>query len=241
MPIDIPPQERLIVALDFPDGESAMRLVAQLGDAVRFYKIGLELIASGDGFRIIRQLADNGKRVFADMKLFDVPPTVARATAAIADSGADFLTVHGDDAIMQAAAENKGDLKILAVTVLTSLDDGDIRQMGFACDIPTLVLSRAKKAMQFGCDGVIASGQEAAAIRKELGANSLIVTPGIRPAESQSNEQKRIATPADAISAGANYLVVGRPIRNAENPRLAAEKIQREIADSLSKRKSEKA
>ncbi|MGU9951943.1 MAG: orotidine-5'-phosphate decarboxylase [Gammaproteobacteria bacterium WSBS_2016_MAG_OTU1] len=228
-------RERLIVALDIPSAADALRLVEHLGDAVRFYKIGLELFAAGDGRKLIDELKNRGCQVFADLKLFDVPETVARATAQIADSGADFLTVHGNDAMMQAAATAKGDkLKILAVTALTSLDDGDLRDLGFTCDLHDLVLSRARRALQSGCDGVVSSGLEVAALRQEGGDSLILVTPGVRPlANRPEDDQKRVATPAQIIKAGGDYLVVGRPIRNAELPRDAANGIVREIAAAL--------
>lgn len=232
----IPAQQRLIVALDVPDAEAARGLVAELGDAVAFYKIGLELAMSGAYFDLLRWLLDNGKRVFADLKFYDVPATVAAAVRQVRDRGATFLTVHGDRAIMEAAAAEKGDsLRILAVTVLTSLDKSDLEQMGIRDDVRSVVLSRAKLAVASGCDGVIASGHEAAPLRDALGRDPLIVTPGIRPAEpgGRRDDQKRVVTPAQAIARGADYLVVGRPIRAAASPRRAAEAIQAEIAAAL--------
>ena len=226
------PRDRLIVALDVPGAGAALTLADALGDSVSFYKIGLELFAAGEGRKVMDAMKERGKRVFADLKLFDVPETVSRAAARAAESGADFLTVHGDDAIMRAAAKAKGErLKILAVTVLTSLDAEDLRAMGFRQSDPAeLALWRARRAFELGCDGVIASGQEAARIRRETGEDFIIVTPGVRPAENRTgDDQKRVATPAEAIRAGANHIVVGRPIRAAANPREAAESILREI------------
>jgi orotidine-5'-phosphate decarboxylase len=231
----IPPHERLIVALDVPDADAARTLVGELGDAVEFYKIGLELAMSGSYFELLDWLLERNKRVFADLKFYDVPATVAAAVRQIRDRGATFLTVHGDRAIMEAAAGQKGStLQILAVTVLTSLDQKDLEQMGIQDDVRTVVLNRARLAVASGCDGVIASGHEAAALRAALGVGPLIVTPGIRPADNKTqDDQKRIVTPAIAIQRGADYLVIGRPIRDASSPRAAAEAIQAEIAAAL--------
>ncbi len=231
----IPQRERLIVALDVPDALAAQALVSELGDAVEFYKIGLELAMSGSYFELLAWLLRRNKRVFADLKFYDVPATVAAAVRQIRDRGATFLTVHGDRAIMEAAAEQKGEtLRVLAVTVLTSLDKADLEQMGIHDDVRTVVLNRARLATASGCDGVIASGHEADALRAALGTGPLIVTPGIRPAENRTqDDQKRIVTPAGAIRRGADYLVVGRPIRGAPSPRAAAEAIQAEIAAAL--------
>lgn len=234
-PKNAPPRERLILALDVPDADSARALVTELGDAVQFYKIGLELAMSGDYFELLDWLLDRGKRVFADLKFYDVPATVAAAVRQVSNRGATFLTVHGDRAIMEAAAAEKGDsLRVLAVTVLTSLDKADLEEMGIHDDVRDVVLNRARLAIASGCDGVIASGHEAAALRSTLGAKPLIVTPGIRPADNtKQDDQKRIVTPAAAIRDGADYLVVGRPIRDAAQPRAAAEAIQDQIAGAL--------
>jgi len=233
----IPPRQRLIVAVDVPDATVARALVEELGDTVEFYKIGLELAMSGSYFELMDWLLEKGKRVFADMKFYDVPATVSAAVRQIRDRGASFLTVHGDNAIMQAAASEKGDsLQILAVTVLTSLDKSDLELMGINEDVQTLVLRRARQAVATGCDGIIASGHEAGELRETLGSGPLIVTPGIRPADNTSqDDQKRIVTPALAIERGADYLVVGRPIRTAPSPRAAAESIQAEIAAALAR------
>ena len=231
----IPARQRLIVAIDVPDARSARALVEELGPACEFYKIGLELAMSGSYFELMDWLLAKNKRVFADMKFYDVPATVSAAVRQIRDRGASFLTVHGDRAIMEAAASEKGEtLQILAVTVLTSLDKSDLEQMGIREDVRTLVLRRARHAVAAGCDGLIASGHEAGELRTELGAEPLIVTPGIRPADSASqDDQKRIVTPTLAIERGADYLVVGRPIRTAPSPRAAAEAIQAEISAAL--------
>ena len=228
----IPTHERLIVALDVPDFASAQALVTTLGDSVAFYKIGLELAATGDYFRLLDWLLDREKRVFADLKFYDIPATVGAAVRQISRSGASFLTVHGDRSIMEAAAAEKGEtLRILAVTVLTSLGRDDLAAMGIDRDVESLTLMRAAQALASGCDGVIASGLEARGLRAELGTDALIVTPGIRPAgKGGGDDQKRVVTPADAFRAGADHIVVGRPIRSAADPAAAASEIQREIA-----------
>ena len=232
--VDIPSSQRLIVALDVPSADAARALVEELGDAVEFYKIGLELCASGSYFELLEWLVRRDKRVFADLKLYDVPATVAAAVRQLSGWGASFLTVHGDRSIMEAAASEKGHLQILAVTVLTSMDDEDLRQMGIEWDVKSLVLERAKLAVASGCDGVIASGLEAAALRHTLGPEPIIVTPGIRPtSESSRDDQKRIVTPGQAFESGASYIVIGRPIRNAPSPRQMAETIQAEITAAL--------
>jgi orotidine-5'-phosphate decarboxylase len=228
----IPVRERLIVAIDVPDFAAATALVETLGDAVHFYKIGLELATTGDYFRLLHWLLDRDKRVFADLKLYDIPATVGAAVRQMSLSGAGFLTVHGDRAIMEAAAEHKGDtLRILAVTVLTSLSRDDLAAMGITLDVETLTLARARQAIASGCDGVIASGLEAGRLRDDLGAGPLIVTPGIRPQDhAGGDDQKRVITAAGAFRAGADYIVVGRPIRGADDPRAAALALQAEIA-----------
>ena len=224
--------QRLIVALDLPSTDDARRLVAQLDKSVNFYKVGLELFMAGGYFEFVDELAAAGKQVFVDLKFFDVPATVGRAVERLQHRDISFVTVHGNDGIMQAAAASKGDLKILAVTVLTSLDRGDLDDLGFQCDVEELVLSRARRAIHCGCDGVVASGHEAARLRDELGDRLMIVIPGIRPVEN-TDDQKRTVTVQDAFSHGADYIVVGRPIRDADNPRKVAETIQREIASAL--------
>jgi orotidine-5'-phosphate decarboxylase len=228
-----PPRgERLIVALDVPGAEEARRLVERLGDSVSFYKVGLELFMSGGAFELIRWLKQRGNKVFADFKLFDVPETVASAVRSLARHGADFATVHGNQAIMEAAAREKGSMKILAVTALTSLDRGDLDDLGFGCDVEALVLSRARRALEAGCDGVVSSGLEAPALKRELGARLLVVTPGIRPVENRPvDDQKRTVDVAQAFRNGADYIVVGRPVRNAADPRAAALAIQATIAE----------
>lgn len=228
----IPVRERLIVALDVPDFAAAKRLVERLDDAVDFYKIGLELAATRDYFRLLDWLLERDKRVFADLKLYDIPATVAAAVRQMSRSGASFLTVHGDRAIMEAAAEHKGaSLKVLAVTVLTSINRDDLKAMGITLDVESLTLMRARQAAAAGCDGIIASGLEAGPLRAELGPGPLIVTPGIRPRDAARNDdQKRVVTAEDSFRAGADYIVVGRPIRAADDPHRAASEFQREIA-----------
>jgi orotidine-5'-phosphate decarboxylase len=232
----IPANERLIVALDVPHADEAKAFVTQLGDAVQFYKIGLELFMAGGYFELLDWLVKQNKKVFVDLKFFDVPETVRSAVRALAASGATFATVHGNQAIMEAAARDKGPLKILAVTVLTSLDRGDLDDLGFACDVEKLVLSRARRALETGVDGIVSSGLEAPLIRSELGQKLLVVTPGIRPVENKpADDQKRTVDVAQAFRNGADYIVVGRPIRQAADPRAAAQAVQRTIAEVFSK------
>jgi orotidine-5'-phosphate decarboxylase len=230
----IPARERLIFAMDVADAETARTLVTQLGDSVQFYKIGLEFFLSGSYFELAAELREQGKKVFADLKLFDIPATVAAAVRQLARHKVDFCTVHGNDSMLRAAAEAKGDMKILAVTALTSLDQGDLDDLGFQCDARTLVLSRAKRALALGCDGVVSSGLEVPALRESVDHALLTVIPGIRPIHNdEEDDQQRVVTPGRAIASGADYLVVGRPIRDAADPRAAAEAIQAEIAGAL--------
>ena len=227
----IPPEERLIFALDVPSAEEAKRLVQTLQEAVVFYKVGLELFATGRAFDLIAWLVDRGKKVFADLKLFDVPETVRSAVRQLRNHPITFTTVHGNDGILEAACREKGDLQILAVTVLTSLDQGDLEDLGFEVDVHRLVLSRARRALEIGCDGIVSSGLVARALRAELGDKLLIVTPGIRPVENRPvDDQKRVVTVEEAFGNGADYIVVGRPIQNAADPRQAALGIQGSIA-----------
>ena len=227
----IPREERLIAALDVASAEQAKSLVERLGDSVRFYKVGLELFMAGGMFELMDWLTKKGNRVFADLKFFDIPETVAAAVRGLRNRGVTFATVHGNQAMLEAAGEAKGEVKILAVTVLTSLDQGDLDDLGFRCDVEQLVLSRARRALEAGCDGVIASGIEAPALRRELGERLLVVTPGIRPVQNRpSDDQKRTVDVAQAFANGADYIVVGRPIRQAADPRAAAQAIQETIA-----------
>lgn len=229
------PRDRLVVALDVPSSDDAKALIDRLGDSVGVYKIGLELLFSG-GVVMAQQLSQHGHRVFIDAKLLDIEATVERAVAAIARMGAEFVTVHALDAkTLAAAVRGRGDsqLKLLGVTVLTNLTAADIVEQG--CDHPLgeLVLHRARLAKEAGLDGVIASGHEAAQIRDAAGPGFLIVTPGVRPRGSNTQDQARVVTPGSAIEAGADYLVVGRPITRAPDPRAAADAIVAEIAEAL--------
>ena len=229
---NIPATDRLIFAMDVPDCDRARTLAEELGDSVTFYKIGLELMMSGGYFELLDWMLARDKKVFCDLKFFDIPATVGSAVRQLKDRGASFVTVHGNQSIMEAAAENKGDsLKVLGVTVLTSLDRGDLDDMGFDCDISDLVLSRARRALEAGCDGVISSGLEVPRLREFVDSKLLVVTPGIRPVDNKpAGDQKRVVTVDTAFSNGADYIVVGRPIRDADSPRAAAEAIQATIA-----------
>ena len=233
-PSNIPIKDRLIVALDLSSVEQAEAMVAKLGDSVSFYKIGYQLAYAG-GLPLVRKLADQGKKVFIDLKMHDIGNTVARGVESIAKLGATFLTVHAYPQTMKAAVEARAgtDLKILAVTVLTSYDDDDLHAAGYRLGVSDLVQSRAQQAELVGVDGLVCSAEEAAALRKVVGRRMSLVTPGIRPAGSSSGDQKRIMTPARAIAAGADYLVVGRPVLEAADPKAAAEAIQAEIAPAL--------
>ncbi len=226
----IPSRERLIMALDVPSIPEAQTLVESLGDSVVFYKVGMELFMSGDYFGFIEWLKARDKKVFVDLKFFDIPATVGRAIRALSKKGVDLATIHGNDSIMQAAAAEKGDLKVLAVTALTSLDRGDLDDLGFQCDIKELVLSRVKRALSIGCDGIVSSGLEVPMIRAELDHKLLVITPGVRPVDNRDDDQKRVVSVEQAFQNGADYIVVGRPIRDAENPKSTAEKIQGQIA-----------
>jgi orotidine-5'-phosphate decarboxylase len=228
---DIAPKDRLIVALDLASVDAAEAMVARLGDSVTFYKIGYQLSFAG-GLPLVRKLADKGKKVFLDLKLHDIGNTVARGVESIARLGATFLTVHAYPQTMKAAAEARvgTNLKLLAVTVLTSYDDGDLHAAGYRLGVSDLVEARAQQAQVLGIDGLVCSPEEAGAVRKVVGHQMNLVTPGIRPAGSATGDQKRIMTPARAIAAGADYLVVGRPIVEAADPKAVADAIQAEIA-----------
>jgi orotidine-5'-phosphate decarboxylase len=232
----IPRAERLIVALDVPSAAEARALAEKLGDAVRFYKVGLELFSAPGYFELVEWLAARGNRVFADLKLYDIPETVKRAVANLRACGASFLTVHGHRSVMEAAAREKGALKILAVTVLTSFDQHDLAEMGATKTLDELVLARARGAAETGCDGVIASGMEAAKLKAEFRDRLLVVTPGIRPVPGkQSDDQKRTVDVRQAFANGADYIVVGRPVHKAADPRAAALAIQATIAGIFAK------
>jgi orotidine-5'-phosphate decarboxylase len=227
------PKDRIIVALDVPDLDEARALIDKLGDSVGIYKIGLELIYAG-GLALAEALVKDGHRVFLDAKLLDIEATVERATAAIAKTGAHFLTVHATDRkTLDAAVRGRGDsaLKLLGVTVLTNLDRADLSEQGIEMPPLALVQERARLSQDAGFDGIVASGKEAAALHERL-RNFLIVTPGIRQAGADAQDQARVVTPSDAVEAGADYLVIGRPITRAADPRAAAQKIAEEIASA---------
>jgi orotidine-5'-phosphate decarboxylase len=230
----IAPRDRLIVALDLPGVDAAEAMIARLGDSVSFYKIGYQLAYAG-GLPLVRQLAQSGKKVFLDLKLHDIGNTVARGVESVARLGATFLTVHAYPQTMKAAVDGRGGsgLKILAVTVLTSYDDGDLHAAGYRLGVSALVEARAQQAQVLGIDGLICSPEEAARLHKLVGDRLVLVTPGIRPAGVAAGDQKRMMTPGRAIAAGADYLVVGRPVMEAADPRTAAEAIHEEIAQAL--------
>ncbi len=231
----IPNKDRLIFAMDVPDCDRARALTEELGDAVTFYKIGLELMMSGEYFELLDWMLARDKKVFCDLKFFDIPATVGSAVRQLKDRGASFVTVHGNRSIMEAAAENKGDsLKVLGVTVLTSLDRGDLDDLGFDCDLEALVLSRARQALEAGCDGVISSGLEVPKLREYVDNKLVVISPGIRPVDNKPmGDQKRVVTVETAFSNGADYIVVGRPIRDAKSPRAAAEAMQESIKSQV--------
>jgi orotidine-5'-phosphate decarboxylase len=233
-PSVIAPRDRLIVALDLPRVDAAETMIARLGDSVTFYKIGYQLAYAG-GLPLVRQLADAGKKVFVDLKLHDIGNTVARGVESVASLGATFLTVHAYPQTMKAAVEacSGSGLKILAVTVLTSYDDGDLHAAGYRLSVSDLVEARARQAQVLGVNGLVCSAEEAASLHKIIGHQMVLVTPGIRPAGSALGDQKRIMTPTRAIAAGADYLVVGRPVMEAADPKAAADAIHREIALGL--------
>ena len=223
---------RLIVPLDLPTVAEARAVVETLGEAISFYKVGLELFATGGGMGLAHELKAQGKQVFLDWKLHDIGATVQRSAAVLAEAGCDFLTVHGEPQVMNAAVRGRGrsGLKVLAVTVLTSLSDGDLVEMGFGETAAQLVERRIHQAVDAGCDGVIASPQEAALARAIGGKDFLVVTPGVRPDWAAKNDQARVATPAEALASGASHIVCGRPITAANDPGAAARRIIAEMA-----------
>jgi len=252
----IPPRERLIAALDVPSADAARRLVRNFGDAVHFYKLGFELLMSGDYFELVDELAAAGKKLFLDLKLYDIPETVGRAVRSLRERPVHFVTVHYDRRVLEAACRERGEIGILAVTVMTSIDAADLRDQGFppGTDPADLVVARSKSAFDLGCAGVIASALEAPQIRAAAGPKLAIVTPGIRPGpmrgvgsvpidsegsaaiDSQGSagsddDQRRVMTPRDAFGNGADYIVVGRPLRDARDPHAAAQAIQATIAE----------
>src|ERR1700676_1204372 len=233
-PSDIAPRDRLIVALDLPSVAKAEAIIARLGDSVTFYKIGYQLAFAG-GLPLVGQLVDGGKKVCVDLKLHDIGNTVARGVESVAKLGATFLTVHAYPQTMKAAVEARAgsSLKILAVTVLTSYDDGALHAAGYRLGVSDLVEARAQQAQVLGVDGIVCSPEEAASLRKIVGHQISLVTPGIRPAGAATGDQKRIMTPARAIAAGADYLVVGRPITEAADPKAMADAIVAEIAQAV--------
>ncbi|MDB4598460.1 orotidine-5'-phosphate decarboxylase [Candidatus Pseudothioglobus singularis] len=218
-------EDRLIFALDVPEVSNAKEIVTELDDSVNFYKIGMEMLMTGKYFELLDWLIKKDKKVFVDLKFFDVPETVGRTISRLSDYGATFATIHGNQALMEKAAENKNNLKILAVTALTSLDRGDLDDLGFSCDVQDLVISRAKRAFEAGCDGIVSSGLEVPFIREYVDNKLICVTPGIRPI-ANNDDQKRVVDVATAFNSGSDYIVVGRPIKNAENRYEAATKIQ---------------
>ncbi len=229
-----PDRDRLIFALDVPTAAEARTWVDRLGDSVTFYKLGMELLTSGDYFRVLDELAGRGKRVFVDLKFHDVPATVAATIRGLRRFPVSFCTIHAQhDGMMRAASQEKGDIRLLGVTVLTSMDRADLRQLRIDADPAEIVVERALAAQAAGCDGVISSGQEAAALRQATGTGFLLVCPGIRPAGPAGDDQKRTVDVIQAFSAGADHIVVGRPIRQAADPVAAAEAIQQQIADAL--------
>ena len=225
---DINVEDRLIFALDVPEIKVAKDIVSELDESVNFYKIGMELLMTGKYFELLNWLIDNDKKVFVDLKFFDVPETVGRTIARLSDYGATFATVHGNQALMESAVQNKQNLKILAVTALTSLDRGDLDDLGFDCNVQDLVISRAKRAFEAGCDGVVSSGLEVPFLREYVDNKLIAVTPGIRPV-ANDDDQKRVVDVATAFKNGSDYIVVGRPIKNADNRYKAASDIQKII------------
>jgi orotidine-5'-phosphate decarboxylase len=232
--VSLPARDRMIVGLDLPNLKEAERMVARLGDAASFYKIGFELALSG-GIPFAADLARSGKKVFLDLKVHDIGNTVSKAAERAAELGMSFLTVHAFAPTMRAAAEGRGKsaLKILGVTVLTSWDDNDVKNEGYGANVAELVSQRAARAKEAGIDGLIASPMEAEALKKQVGNSLLIVTPGVRPAGSAAGDQKRVMTPGEAIKAGADHIVVARPVVAAPDPKAAAEAIVAEIQSAL--------
>jgi orotidine-5'-phosphate decarboxylase len=227
----IPIEDRIIVALDVPGEREAREVVERLAPKIGFFKVGLELFLAG-GFSLVDEMVKQGLKVMLDLKFFDVPNTVAAAVRQVSGRGITYTTVHGDDAILEAAAGAARGVGVLAVTVLTSLDDSDLREMGYGSTVADLVAARAKRARELGCAGVVCSGREAKRVREELGREPVIVTPGIRPAATR-DDQKRVVGPKDAILSGADHLVVGRPIREAQDPSSVVEEMHGEVREAL--------
>ncbi len=232
---NIPLNERIIFALDVSSHEEAMALVEKLDGEIKFFKVGLQLFLAG-WFKTIDAIIARGNKVMVDLKFFDIPETVKLAVDQLKNRGVTFATVHGNDPILRAAIQDRNDLKILAVTVLTSFDESDMIEMGMTGSVKDLVLLRSRKALEIGCDGVVSSALEAQPLRDELGSNFLIVTPGIRPGaniENDDDDQKRIATAKEAILSGADHVVIGRPIRNSSDPIALIKTIKKEIEEGL--------
>jgi orotidine-5'-phosphate decarboxylase len=229
---NIPLNKRIIFALDVHSMAEAQDWVEKLEDQIKFFKVGLECFLGG-GFALVDWITRRGLEVMLDLKFFDVPQTVASAVRQLADRGISYTTVHGNDAILKAAAESKGEVKILGVTVLTSLDQGDLLDLGFQCSPEELVLSRARRALAIGCDGVVASGLEAPRIRRELGSRLYVVVPGVRPVQNKPDDQKRIVDVRSAFLNGADQIVVGRPIRQAPDPKVLIQEMQNHIKEAL--------
>ena len=232
----IPLNERIIFALDVSSHEEAMRLVEKLDNDIKFFKVGLQLFLAG-WFKTIDAIIDRGNKVMVDLKFFDIPETVKLAVDQLKNHKISFATVHGNDPILRAATQGeKSDLKILAVTVLTSFDESDLRALGMSGSVADLVLLRSRKALELGCDGVVSSPLEAPVLRHELGKNFLVVTPGIRPGantDTGEDDQKRIATAKSAIINGADHVVIGRPIRDSKDPIALIRQLQKEIQEGL--------
>jgi orotidine-5'-phosphate decarboxylase len=226
---DIPLRERLMFALDVASRDEAERWVEKLGDSVVFYKLGLQLLMTPDYFPLVDSLVARGKKIFADIKMFDIPETVSSAMQQLSTRGVTFATVHGQDEMIAAANRAKGPVKVLGVTALTSLNAQDAEAMYLTPDVQALVLARAKRMLELGCDGVISSGLEVPALREHTGNELIVVVPGIRPLSNQ-DDHKRTVDVEEAFERGADYIVVGRPIRSAADPRQAAEEIQARVA-----------
>jgi orotidine-5'-phosphate decarboxylase len=229
----IPLDSRIIFALDVSSEDEAKRWVERLEDQIKFYKVGWQLFLAG-WFRIVDWIVNRDLEVMLDLKFFDVPQTVASAVSQLKGHGTSFVTVHGNDEILKAAVQSSSEARVLAVTVLTSLDQADLKELGFRCSVGELVLTRAKRALEIGCAGVVSSGLEAPKLRRELGDNFLIVVPGIRPVENrQEDDQKRVIDVKTAFQAGADHVVIGRPIRNAEHPVREVTRLQKQIEEAL--------
>lgn len=228
----IPLDKRIIFALDVESPEEAKEWVLKLEDSVKFFKVGLQLFLGG-GFEMVDWIVKRGLEVMVDLKFFDVPQTVASAVSQLKNRGISLTTVHGNDAILRAAVEAKHDVKILAVTALTSLDDADLKDLGFGCSTEELVLSRARRSLEIGCDGVVSSGLEAPKLRKSLGQRFLVIVPGVRPVANREDDQKRIVDVRSAFENGADYVVIGRPLRQAADPLKLVKEMQADVTLGL--------